>query len=101
MAPRRTRASLSEPSAGRSTLIRCFQWELAQALKESFMSMHFNSRQKHTFTINYAKHVPLRSLQLAALEAFAPPTQRVMSQLRQILPAMGFLMSWPAACCKP
>jgi hypothetical protein len=87
MAPRsrRARAALPEPTAGRSTLIRCFLWELAQALKESYyMHSSYNTRQKHTFTINYAKHVPLRALQLAALEAFAPPTQRVMSQLRQI-----------------
>ena len=84
MAPRRARATLPEPTAERSTLIRCFLWELAQALKESYMSSSYNTRQKHTFAINYAKHIPLCVLQLAALEAFAPPTQRVMSQLRQI-----------------
>ena len=83
-APRARRAE-PEPTAGRSTLIRCFLWELAQALKESYcVDNNYNMRQKHTFAINYAKHVPLRALQLAALEAFAPPTQRVMSQLRQI-----------------
>lgn len=87
MPPRRARAT--EPTAGRSTLIRCFLWELAQALKESYTSTHFNTRQKHTFTINYAKHVPLRMLQLAALEWFAPPMQRVMSQLRQIFTRHG------------
>ena len=82
---RRGRRAEPEPTAGRSTLIRCFLWELAQALKESYsVANNYNTRQKHTFAINYAKHVPLRALQLAALEAFAPPTQRVMSQLRQI-----------------
>ena len=65
-----------------ATLLHCFRWEIAQALKASFLTpATYNTRHKVTFTRDYSAKVPLGVLRDAAFRAFAPPLQRLCAAL--------------------
>ncbi|KAJ1496345.1 hypothetical protein T484DRAFT_1759531 [Baffinella frigidus] len=88
MPPRKKqRAATAEATQqpDRDTLIRCFLWEIAQALKGSYLTSTYNVRQKITFARDYSLLVPIDVLRNAALAKFAHPLQRLLAQLSMIL----------------